>query len=197
MALFHLHRPGHRPTPREAGVPDDRRPVDTVPAGQPTEATGATTPQEGWTARSLQSTRRISVGNPLQFLVPLVGLALLALGLAAMIRGGFDVGFDQRSTSILGFDQTPWLAIAEVAGGIVLFLVSWSGVGRMLASLIGAGLVAVGVMVLLGTAAVHADIGTNDAGGWLAIVLGGLTVLGSAAPCALVERRRLTEAPVA
>jgi hypothetical protein len=177
------------------------RAYDDATAGNgSTDATAATTgtvPIADYGTRPVQESRRISIGNPLQFIVPLVGLALVALGLAAMIRGGFGGGFDERSTTILWFDQTPWLAIAEVAGGLVLFALSWSRIGRMVAALMGAGLVAVGVMVLLGTSSVHSNIGTNDAGGWLAVVLGGLTVVGCATPCALVERRRVASDPVA
>ena len=120
---------------------------------------------------------------PLQFLVALIGAGLVALGIAVLVRGGVSGSdaFDEHSTRIFSIDHTPRVAVVEIVAGVLLMASALRAATSVIGSLIGTAMVAVGVMTLVGTPSVVRDIGTNDAGGWVAIVAGAVVVIACSA----------------
>jgi hypothetical protein len=139
-------------------------------------------------------TRRVSAPSPLQMLVALIGAALVALGIAVLVRGGVSGAFDEHSTRIFGIDHTPRVGTVEIIAGVLLMLTSLRAATAVIASLIGTAMVAAGVMVLVGSDSLQRDIGMNDAGGWVAIVTGAVIVIACSTPRSYALRRSAVNA---
>jgi hypothetical protein len=59
---------------------------------------------------------------PDSFIVGLIGLALLVIGLIAMVRAGFDGPMDDPVVKVLGVTHTATLGILEAAIGLLLLI---------------------------------------------------------------------------
>ena len=59
-----------------------------------------------------------------QLLTILVGAALVAYGVVALITTGLDTPLNQPVEEVMGYAHTPWLGILEVASGALLILFS-------------------------------------------------------------------------
>lgn len=120
--------------------------------------------------------RAFSVG---QAITLLVGAALTAWGIIALVATGVDTPLDQPVEEVFGFDHTPWMGIGEVAAGVLLILAALRPQGRWLAGLVGAALIAVGVMVVAEMDWTVDELQTEQSFGWIPIIAGALALLGA------------------
>ena len=111
-------------------------------------------------------------------LVSLVGgLALTALGLIAILRAGLDTPLDSPVVSVMGWDHTAWLGIAEVGAGLLLVLAGISAAGRAVSVLIGSLLVVGGILVLAEEQARPVELGIERSFGWPLVAFGAVIAL--------------------
>jgi len=59
---------------------------------------------------------------PDSFVVGVIGLALLVIGLIAMVRAGFDGPMDDPVVKVIGFTHTATLGVIEAAIGLLLLI---------------------------------------------------------------------------
>jgi hypothetical protein len=121
--------------------------------------------------------RSFSIG---QAITMLVGVALAAWGVIALVATGIDTPLDQPVEAVFGFDHTPWMGLAEVAAGALLILAAIRPQGRWLAGLIGLALVAVGVMIVVEMDWTVDELASEPDFGWIPIGAGALALLGAA-----------------
>ena len=124
--------------------------------------------------REVERERTFSVG---QALTLIVGAALTALGIVALVQTGIDRPLNQPVEDVLGFGHTPWLGIGEVVAGVLLVLAAVRPGGRWLGALVGAGLVAAGVMIVAEMDWTFEQLGTERDFGWVPIVAGAIALL--------------------
>jgi hypothetical protein len=121
--------------------------------------------------------RSFSIG---QAITMLVGVALAAWGVIALVATGIDTPLDQPVEAVFGFDHTPWMGLAEVAAGALLILAAIRPQGRWLAGLIGAALVGAGVMIVMEMDWTVDELASERDFGWIPIAAGALALLGAA-----------------
>jgi len=112
-------------------------------------------------------------------LVSLIGgLALIAVGLIAIIRAGLDTSLDTPVVSVMGWDHTAWLGVAEVGAGLLLVLAGVSAAaGRTVSVLIGSLLVIGGILVLAEEQARPVELGIERSFGWPLVACGAVVAL--------------------
>ncbi len=120
--------------------------------------------------------RAFSVG---QAITMLVGLALTAWGIIALVATGIDTPLDQPVEEVFGFDHTPWMGIGEVAAGVLLILAALRPQGRWLTGLVGVALIAAGAMILAEMDWAIEELSTEQSFGWIPIIAGALALLGT------------------
>ncbi len=120
--------------------------------------------------------RAFSVG---QAITMLVGLALTAWGIIALVATGIDTPLDQPVEEVFGFDHTPWMGIGEVAAGVLLILAALRPQGRWLTGLVGVALIAAGAMILAEMDWTIEELSTEQSFGWIPIIAGALALLGA------------------
>lgn len=120
--------------------------------------------------------RAFSVG---QAITLLVGLALAAWGIIALVATGIDTPLDQPVEEVFGFDHTPWMGIGETAAGLLLILAALRPQGRWLAGLVGVALIAAGAMIVAEVDWTVDELRSEQAFGWIPIVAGALALLGA------------------
>jgi hypothetical protein len=125
------------------------------------------------------------VVTPAQIVSAVAGVALVAVGLFAIIRAGLSGPLNDPTVQVLGIDHTAWVGLVEVAVGAVLVLCAFSPLTRPLIGLIGLALVAAGIVLLAGPQQLLSDLHTEEGLGWVAIVPGAAVLL-----AALITPRR-------
>jgi hypothetical protein len=112
-------------------------------------------------------------------LVSLVGgLMLTAVGLIAIIRAGLDTPLDTPVVSVMGWDHTAWLGVAEVGAGLLLVLAGVSAAaGRPVSVLVGSLLVVGGILVLAEEQARPVELGIERSFGWPLVAFGAVVAL--------------------
>ena len=135
--------------------------------------------------------RTFSVG---QVLAILTGAALIALGVVALVQTGVDTPLSEPVEPVMGWDHTPWLGIFEIAAGVLLVLFSLRPGGRWLVALVGAALIAGGVLILGEIDWTVDELKAEEGFGWVPIVAGGIAIVAAL----LTPRRyqRVTGTPV-
>ena len=135
--------------------------------------------------------RTFSIG---QVLALLTGAGLIALGVVALVQTGVDTPLSEPVEPVMGWDHTPWLGIFEIAAGALLVLFSLRPGGRWLVALVGAALIAGGVLILGEIDWTVDELKAEESFGWVPIVAGGIAILAAL----LTPRRyqRVTGTPV-
>ncbi len=129
-----------------------------------------------------------------QVLAMVAGVALVALGIAALLETGMAAPLNEPVESVLSWDHTPLLGIVEIVAGALLVLFSLRPGGRWLVALIGLALVVGGLGILAEADWMVDELGTEQGFVWVPIVVGIVAVL-----AALVTPRRfqrMTGVPV-
>ena len=112
-----------------------------------------------------------------QLLTILVGAALVAYGVVALITTGLDTPLNQPVEEVMGYAHTPWLGILEVASGALLILFSLRPGGRWLVALVGLALIVGGIMIAAELDWTVDELGAESGYAWIPIVAGGVAVL--------------------
>ena len=112
-----------------------------------------------------------------QLLTILVGAALVALGVVALIRTGIDAPLNQPVEDVMGYSHTPWLGILEVASGALLILFSLRPGGRWLVALVGLALIVGGIMIAAELDWTVDELGAESGYAWIPIIAGVVAVL--------------------
>ena len=112
-----------------------------------------------------------------QLLTILVGAALVAYGVVALITTGLDTPLNQPVEEVMGYAHTPWLGILEVASGALLILFSLRPGGRWLVALVGLALIVGGIMIAAELDWTVEELGAESGYAWIPIVAGGVAVL--------------------
>ena len=129
--------------------------------------------------------------SPGQLVIMLAGAVSLALGIAAMVKGGLEGSMTDPVVQVFGFSHTPALGLIEAGAGVILMLTALHPALRPLAGLVGALMVAGGVVVLAEIDWVQQNLGAEQGFGWVPIALGGAAMLGAFA-LPTTTRRRVT-----
>jgi membrane-bound ClpP family serine protease len=132
--------------------------------------------------------------SPAQVVHAAIGVFLLVLGILALVRGDFD-DLTGAQVAIIGITHNAAIGIGEVVAGALLLLAAASPGGRFLGLVVGLAMIVFGA-VLLGDEQTMADVGTEDALAWLAIVLGAVAVLVGLIPARRTRRRRVDRSVV-
>jgi hypothetical protein len=110
-----------------------------------------------------------------------IGIAAIAFGIWGLVRTGLNSDHIFTPTKdVLDVHQTPALALGEIGFGVLLLIAaSMPAIGRGLMALLGVASLACGVIVLVDAWSHRIDRWTaaNDTTGWLAVVVGGVTLL--------------------
>ena len=114
---------------------------------------------------------------PGQLISMAVGVALVALGLVAMVRAGIDGSFRTPVVEVLGLSHTAWLGLAEVGAGLLLILAGTGAWGRALSVLVGAAMMIAGVLIGLETSEMPEELGLEQDYGWMLVLVGALVAL--------------------
>jgi hypothetical protein len=112
----------------------------------------------------------------------LCGVVLLMLGALAIAQGGFDGTASQQTSEVLGIDMTTVLGLVVVAAGLLLVIAALTPSGRPFGGFVGVLITVGGVVVAFGSDELLADLHTERTLGWLAIVLGVISVVAAFLP---------------
>jgi hypothetical protein len=112
----------------------------------------------------------------------LCGVVLLMLGALAIAQGGFDGTASEQTSEVLGIDMTTVLGLVVVAAGLLLVIAALTPSGRPFGGFVGVLIAVGGVVVAFGSDELLADLHTERSLGWLAIVLGVISVAAAFLP---------------
>jgi hypothetical protein len=161
----------------EAVIADSRPAVVEEPVVEevvPARRVVATEP----VAHERVATRSGSYYAPDSIIVGLIGLALLVIGLIAMVRAGLDAPLDDPVVDVLGFGHTATLGIIEAAFGAVL-LICAAARTRSGATFFGLVMVVAGIVGAVQTDSFDESLGLESAWAWIIVAAGAVVVLAS------------------
>ena len=107
------------------------------------------------------------------------GAALVAIGVATLVRTGVDSPLNEPVEPVLGWDHTPMLGIIEIVGGALLVVFAVRPGGRWLVGIIGAALLVGGGMILAEMDWTVEQLGAEESFGWVLVAAGAVAVLAS------------------
>jgi len=113
---------------------------------------------------------------PDSFVVGLIGLALLIVGLIAMVRAGFDGPMDDPVVKVIGFTHTATLGVIEAAIGLLLLICAAlrSRAGAVFFGLVlGVG----GVVGAVQTDSFHRSLALQSGWAWICVAAAAVVVL--------------------
>src|SRR5436190_13251397 len=113
---------------------------------------------------------------PDSFIVGLIGLALLVVGLIAMVRAGFDGPMDDPVVKVIGFTHTATLGIIEAAIGLMLLICAAlrsRGGAIFFGLVLGVG----GIVGAVQTDSFRRSLALQSGLAWIAVVAGAVVVL--------------------
>jgi hypothetical protein len=116
------------------------------------------------------------VVSPGQVIAGVLGLAVAAIGIMAVSRGGIDSTLNVPMVQTAGLDQSAMLGAAELGVGLLLVLGALSYAARALIVGVGVVMVLGGVALGAGGTAILRDVGTVHRTGWV-IMVGGIIAI--------------------
>lgn len=119
------------------------------------------------------SRQRLSVAS---LLGAVAGIALVAVGLIAVLRGGLGGPIDEPVVEVMGLTHTPLLGLVDIGMGLLLLLAAVTASRGALALLGSLGIVA-GAVALAETSEVQQRLAAESAFGWMWIGAGALIAL--------------------
>jgi hypothetical protein len=157
--------------------------TDQVQYDQPT-STGV--PASEPPARDAVTDRRTIVTDahpwsPLQIVGLVIGIGYVVLGIAALVRTGFDTSNIYRPHDVVWkLPHSPLLAVIEIGFGVLVILGSVVPPGlRSLLGLLGAGALAFGIVVVIETVPNRLNdwLAVTHRSGWLFVISGGVLLV--------------------
>ncbi len=104
----------------------------------------------------------------------IAGLALLVIGIIALLRGGLDGPIDEPVVSVMGFTHTPLLGLVEIAFGLLL-LASAATASRSALTFLGLVAIVAGAVAIAEPEQLADRFAVERSLGW-AWVIGGAAV---------------------
>jgi hypothetical protein len=124
-----------------------------------------------------------------QVLHGLCGFVLVLLGAVAIARGGFDGNVGQQTTEVLGIKMTTVLGLVELAAGLLLLIAALTPSAKPFGGFIGVLLIVGGVVIIAGSQELLNDLHTEPALGWIALILGVISLVAAFLPEQVSARR--------
>jgi hypothetical protein len=117
--------------------------------------------------------------SPAQFVALAIGALFLIMGVAALAQTGVtSAGFFSQRVSVLGFEHTPALAVAELVYGLLMIMAgAIPGAARGTMSFLGILALGVGIVFLIQPGTFYQVLGANAATGWFYIIVGIVALL--------------------
>jgi len=133
--------------------------------------------------------------SPAQIVGLVAGIFFAVLGIAALVRTGFDTSHIYTPhDDVWSFGHSPLFAVIEIAYGALLIIASVVPGGlRGLMGLLGAAAVVFGIVIVAGDTPtrLHNWLGVTHRNGWLFVIAGAVIVLTALlAPVFVSSRRR-------
>jgi predicted anti-sigma-YlaC factor YlaD len=127
---------------------------------------------------TIQRLARPVLWSPAQLVSLVIGVAMLVLGIVAMIRTGFGTSrLHEPVEQVWNLGHTPLMAAIELAVAVVLVFAALRPVaGRAVMAVLSTAMLAFGVAVLadLWPRRLHEWFGVGHDNGWLFVALGGI-----------------------
>jgi hypothetical protein len=117
----------------------------------------------------------------------LAGLLFGVIGLLALVDLGFSDFPSEATTEVLGLTQTQLWGIASIVLGLLL-IAGCGSIGRSATIFAGALTLVVGIVVVAAWDRLDAVIATDQAYGWLAIVVGAVVLIAAIAVPSVASR---------
>jgi hypothetical protein len=116
--------------------------------------------------------------SPAQLVALVIGVGFIVFGAVALTETGFSTSHLYEPVErVWTFDHTPLLALIELGFGVVMLITALRPVaGRALMSLLSAGALGAGIIVLADAwpRRLHDWFGVGDRNGWLYVIVGGV-----------------------
>lgn len=122
----------------------------------------------------------------------LCGFVLIIMGALAVANGGFGSPINDQTSNVLGIQHTTVIGLVEIGVGLLLIIAALTPSGRYFGGFIGALLIVAGFILIAGTDKLLSDLHTERALGWVALVLGVLSLIAAFLPERVASRRRYT-----
>jgi hypothetical protein len=135
-------------------------------------------------------TRTTAVFSISQFLHGLCGFVLVLFGAVAVVRGGFTGDVATHTFQVMGITHTTVIGLFEIAFGLLLIAAALTPGGRPFGGFIGAVLIVAGVVFIGATQQTLNDAHTSHGLGWLALILGVISLIAAFLPVTSTYRRR-------
>lgn len=117
----------------------------------------------------------------------LAGLLFLVMGLLALVELGFTDFPSEEVTDVMGLAHTQLVGIVGIVLGLLL-LAGVGSVGRSVTIFAGALTLVVGIVVVAASEELDATLATEEAYGWLAVVVGAIVLLAAIAIPSIATR---------
>jgi hypothetical protein len=139
-----------------------------------------------------QTERRWAL-DPSDIIALLAGLLFLVMGLIALVELGFTDFPSEEVTDVMGLAHTQLVGIVGIVLGLLLLAGSGS-VGRSVTTFAGALTLVVGIVVVAASEDLDATLATEEAYGWLAVVVGAIVLLAAIAiPSTATRHERVVD----
>ncbi len=124
---------------------------------------------------------RTAPWSPAQIIGLIVGIGFVVLGVAAVVRTGFDTSHIYSPHVVVWqLPQSPLFALIEIAYGVLLIAASVVPGGmRSLMGLLGAIALAFGLVIVVGSTPTRLNhwLGVTHRNGWLFVIVGAVVLL--------------------
>ncbi len=121
--------------------------------------------------------------SPAQIIGLIAGIGFVVLGIAAVVRTGFDTShIYSPHMTIWHLPHSPLLAVCEIAWGALMIIASVVPGGvRTLMGLLGVVMLVLGLVILIGSTPARLAhwLGVHHSNGWLFTIVGAVVVLAS------------------
>jgi hypothetical protein len=117
-----------------------------------------------------------------QVIILVAGAIMLLSGVLGLARADLDGDLTSPVVEVFGFAHAPWLAIAEVAVGLLLVASGATAWARGGAVVLGTLLVVIGAVLLIDEGVAPDEWALDGDYGWFLVVAGGAAAIGGLLP---------------
>jgi len=124
-----------------------------------------------------------------QVIHAIAGLFLIVIGCIAMARGGFNGNLTEQESQVLGILHSTAIGMVEVGLGLLLLIAALTPAAKAFGGFVGALLIVAGIVVVSASTSTLQDLHTERALGWIALIVGAVSLLAVFLPEHVVTRR--------
>jgi hypothetical protein len=117
-----------------------------------------------------------------QVIILVAGAVMLVSGVLGLARADLEGELTSPVVDVFGYSHAPWLAIAEIAAGLLLVASGATAWARGGAVVIGTVLVVIGAVLLIDDGVAPAEWALDGDYGWFLVVAGAAAVIGGLLP---------------